>query len=191
MSAETAEGGSGPSDGAGFPERKRGSGWRRRNCRSSRATRSANPHAPSQQSIFQIGVFFFGLFQDRDVSVGFPPEGEEIRISTLRSDFLSRQCERSAQLQAHYHSYRIAGNNASVIENLLKLHGGCRALVCSQIGLSTYINWIKSSEPPFQPAAGHAQFVRYGCLQQLESFRNVATIQCQARAKRRHITELY
>ena len=46
----------------------------------------------------QIRVFRLGLFEDRDVLVGFFPKREEILVGSLCPALISCQDERSAQL---------------------------------------------------------------------------------------------
>ena len=73
---------------------------------------------------------------------GVFPEGEEIPIGCLCLDLISRQNERSTQLQVCRCADGITNHNSAVVENLLELGSGFGALIRSQIGEATHIDWI-------------------------------------------------
>jgi hypothetical protein len=58
-------------------------------------------------------------------------------VGSLRLGRVSRQCERSAELQVRQRAYGIADHDPAVIENFLEFPGGFGALVFGQIGLAT------------------------------------------------------
>ena len=64
------------------------------------------------------------MLEDRDVLIGVFPEGEEILVGSLCLGLISRQGERSAQLQARQRVYGVADNDPAVIENFLEFRGG-------------------------------------------------------------------
>ena len=137
----------------------------------------------------QLRVFRLGLLEDRDVGVGVFPECEEILVGSLCLGLISRQSERSAELQVRQCADGIADHDPAVIENLLEFRGGFGALVCGQIGLATHIDRIEGPEESVNAAARRAQFIGNGDLQQFDSLGRLAMVQCEKCAKRRQVTE--
>ena len=75
----------------------------------------------------ELREFRLGLFEDRDVRVGIFPESEELLISKLCLGAYPRQSERPAKFQPCERTDGLTPDDAGVIENLLKLGGGCDA----------------------------------------------------------------
>jgi hypothetical protein len=69
--------------------------------------------------------------------------GAEILVGDFFLGLVSRQRERSAELQVRRGADGIADNGPAMIENLLEFHGGIGALVCGQIGQATHIEGIE------------------------------------------------
>ncbi len=110
--------------------------------RSNKATRDAPAKLVIRRSL-QPGVFRLGLLEDRDAGVGVFPEREEILVGSLCLVLISRQSERSAELQVRQCADGIADHDPPVSENFLEFPGGFDALVCGQIGLATHIDRIE------------------------------------------------
>ncbi len=120
--------------------------------------------SPFIRGSLQPGVFQLRLLQNRDVGIRFFPEGEEIFVGSFCFGLISRQGERSAQLQVRQRSYGIADNDPAVIENFLEFGGGFGALVRGQISLATHVGRIKTSEEGEKADAWYRQLVRSGDL---------------------------
>ena len=130
--------------------------------------------AAAERKLLQLGVFRLRLREDRDVGVGVFPEREEILVGSLRLDRISRQRERSAQLQVRQCADGIAGNDPAMIENFLEFRSGFGALVCSQIGQAAHIDGIEDSEEPRSAAERRPQIIGHGDFQQFDGLGRVA-----------------
>jgi hypothetical protein len=96
--------------------------------------------------LLQLRVFRFRLLQYGDVGIGVFPKREKIFISGERSDAggISIRTLQGSGLQAVGPSHSQMGqrsrpavlDDAAVVENLLKLRGGSRALPSSEIRLA-------------------------------------------------------
>jgi hypothetical protein len=135
--------------------------------------------------LLQLGVFRLSLVENRDIGIGIFPESEEILVSGLRLDRISRQSERPAELQARQCSDGIAAHDSTMIENSLEVARRFGALVCCQMGLATHIDGIERPEEPTR----RAKLIWSGSLQYLDSSRTVAQVQSDARAKHWQVTE--
>src|SRR5258707_13465999 len=116
------------------------------------------------------------MFQDGDVLVGVSPELEKILVGRLCLRLISRQNERSAQLQVGECTDRIANHDPAVIENLLEFRGSFGAPVRGQVGLAAHINRIQRSEVAVYGAARSAKLIQGGDLQQVDSLQGLAIV---------------
>ena len=136
----------------GMTQTEAPSGFRRRN--------SSGIFPTPLAELRQLGVFRFGLLEDRDVGVGVFPEGEEILVGSLCLGLFSRHSERSAELQARHCTYGIADNDPAVIKNFLEFRGGFGALAPGQIGRAAHIDRIEGPDGPNGATALPAQLIR-------------------------------
>src|ERR1700739_4866265 len=81
-----------------------------------------------------------GLSQDRNVWVGVFPKRKELLIGGSCLSHITREYVGSAQLQMRQGADGVAENNATVIENLLKLSRGIRAFACGQVCLAADVH---------------------------------------------------
>jgi hypothetical protein len=93
----------------------------------------------------QFGVLRLGLLEYRDVGVRISPQREKVRVGSLRFGHISRESERTAQLQPRHCAYWIAEQEASMIEDLLEFGDCFSALPRSEIGFSSYISWVEAA----------------------------------------------
>src|ERR1700694_1100681 len=96
-------------------------------------------------SSLQLRVLRLGFLQDRDVGVGVFPEGEEVLIGGASLGGVSLQRVRTSQAEMGQYARREVHNNATVLEQFLKLRGGSGAIVCKQVGAAAKISWIEAS----------------------------------------------
>ena len=93
--------------------------------------------------LLQLGVFRLRLQQNWSVGVRVFPEREELLVGRLGLDLVSRQNERSAQLQVRQCADGIAEHDSSVVDNFLEFPCGFRPLMCRQIGSATDIGRVE------------------------------------------------
>src|SRR5262245_18887000 len=79
---------------------------------------AAEPAVPRS---LQLDVFCPGLMENWDVGVGVLPECEESLVCTFRLRLISRRREHSTELQVRQSADGIRPDDASMIENFLKL----------------------------------------------------------------------
>ncbi len=104
----------------------------------------------SHTLLLQLRVLRLGFLQDGDVGVGVFPEGEEIFVGGERPDAggIGIRSLRGSRLQGvgashsqmRQRSRPAVPDDAAVVENLLKLGGGCTALSgCQYASPRTYV----------------------------------------------------
>jgi hypothetical protein len=74
-------------------------------------------------------VLSTGLLQNGDFGVSLIQKHQEILVGQFSVGLISRQCERSAQLQVRKCSYGIAPHNSAMFKNFLKFHSRFRPLM--------------------------------------------------------------
>ena len=130
------------------------------------------------------------MVEHRDAGVRVFPEDKEVLIGRSCLGLISSLCVSSTQLQARHCAYRVAENEASVIEKFLEFHGGVGVLVRGQVRLAAYISGIETSEERNEIDSRYNQLIGNGELQQFDSLSRIIVFQCAKRAKRWHVTEL-
>ena len=82
--------------------------------------------APNTALLFEIVVLFASLDQnrDRDIRVGVFPQHEKILVGGLCLGLISRQGERSSDLQVRQSADGIADHDVAAIYDLLKFRSG-------------------------------------------------------------------
>src|SRR6266581_907759 len=125
----------------------------------------------------QLGVFRLGLLKDRDVGVGVFPKGEEILVGGLCPGLISRQSQRSAQLQMRQCAYRVGTDDAAVVENFLEFRSGFGTVSGGQVRLATHIDRIEPAEERVEVDWRNGEVEGGGDLQQFDSLLRLMTVQ--------------
>src|SRR5215831_15384771 len=140
---------------------------------------SVTQHKESGAKRLQLGLQFrvlcFGAFQDRDIGICFPPDGQKSLISSLRLDFVSRQHEHSPELQVRQCADWIRAHKATMIEDLLKLGSGFRVPARSHESLAPHIRRVQTAKNEIRKVeAIHRELIRTRDFQPLYAVRELA-----------------
>ena len=110
----------------------------------------------SQSESLQLRVLGFGFFQNGDVGIGVFPQREELfvggegmqpgRIAARAGGTSRLQRVSACDTQMRQSSRPAVPDDPTMIENLLELVGGGRALSGSQVGLAAHIKRIQARD---------------------------------------------
>jgi len=81
------------------------------------------------EQLLQFDVLGLGLLQDGNVGIGVFPEGEKILVRSFRLGGVTGKRVGPAQLQVGQCADELVGDDAGVVENLLKLDSSGGALL--------------------------------------------------------------
>jgi len=95
-----------------------------------------------RRTSLQLGVFRFGLLENREFVIGVFPEVEEILVHASRFRNFPLHRIGSAQLKMGQGADRIVLHKAVMIDDFLELRGCFRPLACGQEGLASHVNRV-------------------------------------------------
>ena len=90
--------------------------------------------------LLQLRILGFGLLEDGDVGIGVLPKGKKILIRLARRGAVAGEGVGASQTKVGQRCQRIIDNDASVIDEFLKLDGSEGTLTGVQLRNSSNVN---------------------------------------------------